>query len=131
MKALTIYRANSLDKAVHQQEAMPNGIQLSEQQLNAWKDLEGFLGFKREYFNGDDGNIWLIANSLFLYKVSPDGFSDIHTRNALGEPFREKVRIVGILRQNEDSKELVFDSEIFENTDDHRSYARKNNLLLA
>ena len=110
---------------------MPNGIQLSEQQLNAWRDLEGFLGFKREYFNGDDGNIWMIANSLFLYKVSPDGFSDIHTRNALGEPFREKVRIVGILRQNEDSKELVFDSEMFDNTDDHRSYARKKNLLLA
>jgi len=131
MKALTIYRATSLDKAAHRQEAMPNGIQLSEQQLNAWKDLEGFLGFKREYFNGDDGNIWLIANSLFLYKVSSDGFSDIHTRNALGEPFREKVRIVGILRQNEDSKELVFDSEIFDNTDEHRSYARKNNLLLA
>jgi len=74
MKAITIYRADSLDKAVHRQEAMPNGIMLSEQQLNAWRELEGFLGFKREYFNGDDGNIWLIANSLFLYKVSPDGF---------------------------------------------------------
>jgi len=37
---------------------------------------------------------------------------------------------VGILRENEDSKELVFDSEIFEDTDEHRNYARKNNLLL-
>jgi hypothetical protein len=131
MQAITIYRAKNLDKAVHRQEAMPKAVPLSEQQLNAWKDLEGFLGNRREYFNGDDGNIWLIANSLFLYKVSPDGFSDIHTRNFLGKPFREKVRIVGILRQNEDSKELVFDSEIFDNSDEHQSYARKNNLLLA
>jgi len=119
MKAITIYRAKSLDLAVHRQEAMPNGIQLSEQQLNAWRELEGFLGKSLEYFNGDDGNIWMIADSLFLYKVSEE------------KPTREKVRIVGILRQNEDSKELVFDSEMFDNTDDHRSYARKNNLLLA
>ena len=119
MKALTIYRAKNLDLAVHRQEAMPNGIQLSEHQLNDWRELEGFLGKSREYFNGDDGNIWMVADSLFLYKVSEE------------KPTREKVRIVGILRQNEDSKELVFDSEMFDNTDDHRSYARKNNLLLA
>jgi hypothetical protein len=131
MKALNIFKADSLKKAVHRQEAMPNGIQLSEQQLSAWRELEGFLGFKRTYYNGDDGNIWLIANSLFLYKVSPDGFWEVHTGNAFGKPFREKVRIVGILRENENSKELVFDSEIFDNTDDHRLYAKKNNLLLA
>ena len=119
MKAITIYRAKNLDLAVHRQEAMLNGIQLSDQQLNAWRELEGFLGKSREYFNGDDGNIWMVADSLFLYKVSEE------------KPTREKVRIVGILRQNEDSKELVFDSEMFDNTDEHRSYARKNNLLLA
>lgn len=119
MEAITIYRAESLDKAVHRQEAMPKAVPLSEQQLKDWRDLEGFLGKRREYFNADDGNIWMIADGLFLYKVSEE------------KPTREKVRIVGILRQNEDSKELVFDSEIFDNTDEHRSYARKNNLLLA
>lgn len=118
MKALTIFKANSLDKAAHRQEAMPNAIHLSEQQLNAWRDLEAFLGDSREYFNGDDGNVWMIADSLLLYKVSEE------------KPVREKVRIVGILRQNEDSKELVFDSEMFEDNQEHRGYARANNLLL-
>lgn len=119
MKALTIYRANDLAQAVHRQEAMDKAVPLSEDHLKIWRDLEGFLGKRREYFNGDDGNVWMVADSLFLYKVSEE------------KPTREKVRIVGILRENEDSKELVFDSEIFDNTDEHQSYARKNNLLLA
>jgi hypothetical protein len=118
MKAITIYRAKSLDLAAHRQEAIPDAIKLSGTQLNAWRELEGFLGKSREYFNGDDGNVWMIADSLLLYKVSEE------------KPVREKVRIVGILRQNEDSKELVFDSEMFEDTNEHREYARANNLLL-
>lgn len=119
MKAITIYRAKDLAQAAHRQEAIPDASVLSEQQLKLWRDLEGLLGKRREYFNGDDGNVWMICDGLFLYKVSEE------------KPIREKVRIVGILRQNEDSKELVFDSEMFDNTNEHQSYARKNNLLLA
>jgi len=119
MEAITIYWAESLDKAVHRQESMPKAALLSEQQLKDWRDLEEFLGKRREYYNGDDGNIWMIVDDLFLYKVSEV------------KPIHEKVRIVGILRQNEDSKELVFDAEMFDNTEEHQSYARKNNLLLA
>lgn len=119
MKSLRIYRANTLKYAAHRQEAMPDAAWLSEQQINAWRELESALGESREYFNGDDGNVWMIADSLVLYKVADEN------------PKREKVRIVGILRQDEDTKELVFDSEMFDDTDEHRSYARKNNLLLA
>jgi len=39
--------------------------------------------------------------------------------------------MVGILRQNEDSKELVFDSNnVFDNKPVNREYALKKNLLL-
>jgi hypothetical protein len=120
MKALTIYRAKDLAQAAHRQKSIPDATPFSQEQQDHWRDLESLLVKRREqYFNGDDGNIWMIVDDLFLYKVSEV------------KPIHEKVRIVGILRQNEDSKELVFDSEMFDNTDEHRSYARKNNLLLA
>lgn len=118
MKAITILRAKSLGDAASRQDLNTGEKVLSADQLKVWRELEGFLGVHREYFNGDDGNIWMIADSLLLYKLSEE------------KPVREKVRIVGILRQNEDSKELVFDSEIFEDNQEHREYARANNLLL-
>lgn len=118
MEAITILRAKSLGDAASRQDSNAGEKVLSADQLEDWRDLEGFLGVHREYYNGDDGNVWMIADWLFLYKVSEK------------KPIREKVRIVGILRENEDSKELVFDSEMFEDTDEHRKYARKNNLLL-
>ena len=119
MKPLRIFKANTLEYAAHRQESMPDAARLSEQQINAWRELESALGESREYFNGDDGNVWMIADSLFLHKVSVE------------KPIREKVRIVCILREEEAMKVLVFDSEMFDDTDEHRSYARKNNLLLA
>ena len=120
MKALTIYRAKDLNQAVHRQKSMPDAAPFSQEQHDQWRDLESLLVKRREqYYNGDDGNIWMIVDDLFLYKVSEV------------KPIHEKVRIVGILRQNEDSKELVFDAEMFDNTEEHQSYARKNNLLLA
>ena len=115
MEAITILRAKSLGDAVSRQDSKDGEKVLSADQLKAWRGLEGFLGVHREYYNG---NVWMIADWLFLYKVSEK------------KPIREKVRIVGILRENEDSKELIFDSEMFEDTDEHRKYARKNNLLL-
>lgn len=118
MEAITILRANSMDHAINQQKSTPSTMVLSEKELSAWRDLESFLGNDREYFNSDDGNIWMIADRLFLYKVSAK------------KPVREKVRIVGILRENKDSKELIFDSEMFDDNEEHRKYARANNLLL-
>lgn len=119
MRAITIYRAKNLSQAAHRQEAIPNAMVLPPALITKWQNLEPLISKKKiEYFNGDDGNVWMVSDSLFLYKVSEEN------------PVREKVRIVGILRENEDSKELVFDSEIFEDTDEHRNYARKNNLLL-
>ena len=119
MNPLRIYKANTLEYVAHRQESMPDAARLSEQEINAWRELESALGENREYYNGDDGNVWMIADSLFLYKVSEE------------KPIREKVRIVGILREDEVMKVLVFDDEMFDDTDEHRSYARKNNLLLA
>jgi hypothetical protein len=121
MQAITIYRAKNLDKAVHRQEAMPKAVPLSEQQLNAWKDLEGFLGNKREYFNGDDGNIWLIANSLFSVQSLARWFFGHSYPKFSGQAVPREGSHRRHLRQNEDSKELVFDSEIFDNSDEHQS----------
>ena len=118
MEAITIFRASSLNHAISQQKSIPSTTSLSEKELSDWRNLEGFLGSYREYFNADDGNIWMIADRLFLYKVSGK------------KPTNEKVRIVGILRENQESKELVFDSKIFKNSEDNREYARANNLLL-
>lgn len=119
MKPLRIFKANTLEYAAHRQESMPDAARLSEQEINAWRELESAFGESREYFNGDDGNVWMIADSLFLYKVVDENLK------------RDKVQIVGILREDEVMKVLVFDDEMFDDTDEHRSYARKNNLLLA
>ena len=119
MQAVTIYRAKDLAQAIHRQEAMPNAVALSESDLEDCRFIENPSDDSREYFNGDDGNIWLIDDGLILIRAEQSG-----------KMTRKHIRIVGILRQNEDSKELLFDSEVFENSLEHRQYALKNNLLI-
>jgi len=119
MEAITIFKAKDLDEAASRQKDFSNSAHLKNHQISSWREFEPLLGDQIEYFNGDDGNIWMIADCLFIHKVSEE------------QPLRETVRMVGILRQNEDSKELIFDSQnVFDNKPENREYALKKNLLL-
>lgn len=120
MDLLTIYNAQTLNHAVQIQRDCKTAQKITTEEIATWRQLEDILRKnKSQYFNGDDGNIWMIADDLFLYKISGE------------RPNLKNVRIVGILRQNETSKELVFDTEMFENIEPNQVYARKNKLLLA